>query len=350
MTQGGGSPGTGLLGSSPAMAALRARIAPVARARRTTLISGPTGTGKELVARALHDAGQPAGAPFVVVHCGALPDTLAEDELFGHAHGAFTGARERRRGLIRSAESGTLFLDEINTLNPHVQASLLRFLESGELRSLGSDRVETADTWVLAATNQDLGASVRNGSFRSDLLFRLEVLRIDLPPLRLRGDDIELLAYHFLHEAVGPGRSFTARAIAALHRHDWPGNVRELKHCVERASLLTQSELIDAEDLGLDPGAAFVPPRTQEAKDEDQALEDTLWRLIDRDGLSLAEALEHCERAIIEAALRAEQGHRTRAAERLRIHLRTIFKKLNGRRPPSPRPSRREQPELPLTH
>jgi DNA-binding NtrC family response regulator len=343
-------PAAGLLGASPVMEELRAKIGPVARARRTTLISGPTGTGKELVARALHDAGQPTGAPFVVVHCGALPDTLAEDELFGHAHGAFTGARERRRGLIKSASNGTLFLDEIEALNPHVQANLLRFLESGELRSLGSDRVETAHTWVLAATNQDLAESVRSGVFRSDLLFRLEVLRIELPPLRLRGNDIELLAYHFLHQAVGPGRSFTAAAIAALHRHDWPGNVRELKHCIERAALLTEHELIDARDLGLDPGVNFRGLRAREPKDEDQALEDALWSLIERDGLSLAEALETCEQAIISAALRAEDGHRTRAAERLRIHLRTIFKKLNGRRGHPPTRMRDRIELSPPTH
>lgn len=305
------------------MRAVVSKIGPLARAHRTTLISGPTGSGKEIVAKALHDQGQPPGAPFVVVHCGAIPDTLAEDELFGHTYGAFTGARERRGGMLRAAAGGTLFLDEIDSLSPKVQANLLRFLESGEFRSVGSDRIERAQTWVIAATNNDLSEGVRRGSFRADLLYRLEVMRLELPPLRLRDADIELLAYHFLFETVGAGRSFTPRAIAALHHHEWPGNVRELKHCVERAALLTNAQFIDAEDLGLDahdgrPLPVADPP----------GFEDDLWNLVARDGLSLAEAVSHCERAIIGAALRAENGNRTRAAQRLNIHLRTIFKKL----------------------
>jgi DNA-binding NtrC family response regulator len=175
---------------------------------------------------------------------------------------------------------------------------------------------------VIAATNHDLVDSVRRGSFRADLLYRLSVMRLDLPPLKMRGGDIELLAYHFLHEAVGPGRSFTHDAIAAMHRYPWPGNVRELKHCVERAALLSESKFLSAADLGLEGETASIGPA------ESKSLEDDLWRLIERDGLSLSEALSHCERAIIDAALRAEDGNRTRAAERLHIHLRTIFKKL----------------------
>jgi DNA-binding NtrC family response regulator len=311
-----------LIGESAAICSIRSKIGPIARAHRTTLISGPTGTGKEVVASALHEVGQRAGAPFVVVHCGAIPDALAEDELFGHTMGAFTGARERRRGMLRAASGGTLLLDEIDSLSPHVQANLLRFLESGELRSVGSDRVERADTWVIAATNRDLAESVRTGSFRADLLYRLSVLQLELPPLRMRGADVELLAYHFLHAVVGPGRSFTPDAIAAMHRHDWPGNVRELKHCVERGALLTEGKFIDARDLGLRADGPAPEPA------EVQSLENDLWGLVERDGLSLSEALSHCERAIIDAALRAEDGNRTRAAERLRIHLRTIFKKL----------------------
>jgi DNA-binding NtrC family response regulator len=318
------SAGRGMVGDSTAMRAVVAKLVPIARARRTTLIAGPTGTGKEVVAKMLHDLGQERSKPFVVVHCASIPEHLAEAELFGHTQGAFTGARDRRGGMLRAAAGGTLFLDEIDSLSPKVQATLLRFLESGEFRSVGSDRTEHTSAWVLAATNHDLGERVRRGAFRADLLYRLEVMRVDLPPLRLRGGDIELLAYHFLHEVCGPGRSFTARAVAALHRHDWPGNVRELKHCVERAALLTEGEFIDAEDLGLDPdGAPAVAAETT------ASLEEDLWRLIERDGLSLAEAVSHCERALIDAALRAENGNRTRAARRLNIHLRTIFKKLH---------------------
>ena len=316
--------GQSIIGESQAMRTVLAKMPQIAKARRTTLISGPTGTGKEVVAKALHDLGQSPGTPFVVVHCGAIPDTLAEDELFGHTSGAFTGARERRAGMVRAAAGGTLFLDEIDSLSPKVQANLLRFLESGEYRSIGSDRIERAhNTWVIAAANSDLNDGVRRGAFRADLLYRLEVMRVDLPPLRLRGADIELLAYHFLYQTVGAGRSFTARAMAALHRHEWPGNVRELKHCVERAALLTDAEFIDVDDLGLN-----VDDLPMVAEHHAASLEDDLWKLVERDGLSLAEAVEHCERAIIDAALRRENGNRTRAAERLNIHLRTIFKKL----------------------
>ena len=327
----GAAPSLPIIGESPAIQSVLTRLGPIARARRTTLISGPTGTGKEIVAHELHREGQPAGTPFVVVHCGALTDTLAEDELFGHARGAYTGARDARGGLIRAAAGGTLFLDEVDSLSPKVQANLLRFLESGEFRSLGSDRLEHARPWVIAATNRDLGEQVRTGAFRADLWYRLDVIRLELPPLRLRGWDIDLLAEFFLREVAGTSKHFSPSALAALHRHDWPGNVRELRHCVERAALLSMGPLIDAADLGLSaPGGLPEPSENPPPKPE---LEQELWQLVDRDGLSLAEAVLHCERAIISAALRAESGNRTRAADRLRIHLRTIFKKLERGRP-----------------
>jgi two-component system, NtrC family, response regulator AtoC len=316
----------GLVGESSQMRDVLVRLDACARVRRTTLITGPTGTGKEMVARALHDRGQPPSRPFVVVHCGALPDSLVEDELFGHTRGAFTGARDARAGLVRAAAGGTLFLDEVDSLSPKVQANLLRFLESGEFRSVGSDRVERIQAWVIAATNHDLGEGVKRGEFRADLLYRLEVMRIALPPLRVRGDDVELLAHHFLRETVGPGHDFTPRALAALRAHAWPGNVRELKHTVERAALLAERDVLDVEDLGLASDVAGPPP---DAPPPARDLADDLWDLIARDGLSLAEAVTHCERAIIDAALRAEDGNRARAAERLSIHVRTIFKKLH---------------------
>ncbi len=314
---------TALLGESTAMRAVMGKLMPVARARRTTLITGPTGTGKELIARALHVNGSRPNEPFIAVHCGALTETLAEDELFGHARGAFTGARDVRHGLVRAANGGTLFLDEVDSLTPRVQSNLLRFLETGEMRSLGSDRTETAKAWVLAATNTDLEELVRQGRFRMDLLYRLDVLRVDLPPLRLREGDVELLAWHFLSLAGGNGRAFAASALVAMRAYAWPGNVRELKHRVERAALLSEGPIIEASDLGLDQHGDDLEPA------EEAALASSLWQLISTEGLSLSEALAYCERAIIDAALKAEHGNRTRAADRLRIHLRTIFKKLH---------------------
>jgi len=328
-----------LLGDSALMRALRTQLDLVALARRTTLISGPTGVGKEVVASALHGAAHAgSSAPYVAVHCGALPEQLVEAELFGHTRGAFTNALSARAGLIRSAATGTLFLDEVDSLSPAVQAKLLRFLETGEYRAVGSDRNERADVWVLAATNSDLKARVRSGAFREDLFYRLDVLRLEVPALRLRGGDVEILAGYFLASAGGPGRSFTARAIASLYEHDWPGNVRELKHRIERAALLARTPEIDAEDLGLHPGGA-VPSGAPSVIAATVAAAGgvaggpgsvrDLWQMIERDGLSLAQALERCERMLIEAALHAEHDNRTRAAQRLGIHVRTIFKKLS---------------------
>lgn len=311
-----------LVARSAQMRALLERIPLVARARRTTLISGPTGSGKELVAAQLHGAAHGESAPYVPVHCGALPEPLVEAELFGHTRGAFTGASGSRQGLIRSAAGGTLFLDEVDSLSAAVQTKLLRFLESGEFRSVGSDHCERGNVWVIAATNRDLRERVARGEFREDLLYRLDVMHLRVPPLRLRGPDIELLARHFLTQSAPRPLDFTPRALSSLLAHAWPGNVRELKHRVERASWLTRSDWIDVEDLELESS----PPRADES-DGGIALE--LWNLVQRDGLSLAKAIAYCERELIQAALRAENDNRTRAAQRLGIHVRTIFKKLS---------------------
>jgi DNA-binding NtrC family response regulator len=304
------------------MRALSSRIGAVARARRTTLISGPTGSGKEVVASALHAAAQPSHAPYVVVHCGALPEQLVEAELFGHTRGAFTGATQARPGLIRSAQGGTLFLDEIDSLSLALQAKLLRFLETGELRAVGSDSTEHADVWVLAATNCDLRERIAHRDFREDLYYRLEVMHLRIPPLRLRGGDVELLARFFLAGIAGSAQDFSAAALEALQRHDWPGNVRELKHRVERAALLTANAWIEPIDLELD---GLPAPGSGQTDDELRGL----WRLIERDGLSLGQAIAACERRLIETALQLENDNRSRAAQRLGIHVRTIFKKLS---------------------
>jgi two-component system, NtrC family, response regulator AtoC len=310
-----------LIAESAAMQLVVERLPTIAKARRTTLLCGATGTGKEVIARALHAEAGLTGS-YVAVHCGAIPDSLMEAELFGHTRGAFTGATQPRAGLIRSAAKGTLFLDEVDSLSPSAQVKLLRFLETGEFRAVGSDHEERADTWVIAATNRDLGDSVKRGQFRADLMYRLDVMRLDLPSLSARGADVERLANHFLGP---PGRLvFSDDAIVAMRAYGWPGNVRELKHVVERAALLCVGTVISAAALGLSPERSESVAHSDEAR----TLARELWSLIEKDNLSLGEAIEHCEQVLIQAALHAEANNRTRAAQRLGIHMRTIFKKL----------------------
>jgi len=315
-----------LLGASRQFEMLKSRLPAVARAQRTTLIAGPTGSGKDVVARALHASSPRRASPFVAVHCAALPDTLVEAEMFGHARGAFTGATHARPGLIRSAAGGTIFLDEVDSLPAGAQAKLLRFLESGEYRAVGADQVEHSDAWVLAATNQNLEDRVARGQFRADLMYRLAVVNLQVPALADRPEDILTLAHHFLAQATGGTKRFDDTALGALETYAWPGNVRELRHRVETAALLDEGEVIDRHALGLPSGAreAAAPVMAHERA----GLEDDLWSLITRDKMTLSEAMARCEQLMIRAALRAEGNNRTKAAGRLGIHVRTIFKKL----------------------
>ena len=226
-----------LIGQSPTFLALKDRLPVIAQAQRTTLIGGPTGSGKDVVARSLHRQSARSERPYVAVHCAALPDNLVEAEMFGHSRGAFTGATQSRPGLIRSALDGTLFLDEVDSLPASAQAKLLRLLETGEYRAVGADRVERSDAWVIAATNRDLADCVRQGSFRADLMYRLAVVKLDVPSLRERSTDILRLADHFLDQVSGATKYFDDGARRALLSYAWPGNVRELKHRVEAAAL-----------------------------------------------------------------------------------------------------------------
>jgi len=327
-----------LLGESLGVRAVRERLPQIARVRRTTLLVGPTGTGKDLAARMLHQLSFRRDRPFVTVHCAALPESLIEAEMFGHCRGAFTGATQTRAGLVRTASQGTLFLDEIDSLPIGAQAKLLRFLETGEYRAVGSDKLEYSDAWVLAATNQDLSLRVQNGTFRADLLYRLAVMRVDLPALRDRPSDILYLAQFFLSQVGRGNKCFSAEAQAALVNHPWPGNVRELKHRVESAALLTEALVISDGALGLGWHAGAieraVPARDGQGGPETVAngdaipLERELWTLIAQEGMTLSTAVNLCEQLMIQAALRAEGNNRTRAANRLGIHVRTIFKKL----------------------
>jgi DNA-binding NtrC family response regulator len=234
-------------------------------------------------------------------------------------------------GLIRSAAQGTLFLDEVDSLPAGAQAKLLRFLESGEFRAVGSDRTEHSGAWVIAATNQDLGDCVQRGAFRADLMYRLSVVRLDVPPLSARREDILLLADHFLELIAGGSKRLAEEARHALLSYDWPGNVRELKHRVESAAILALEEEIGEGALGL-PLARHAAPKLGVVPElvPSVPLERELWSLIEQDGLTLSAALARCEEILVQAALRAENMNRTRAAGRLGIHVRTIFKKLTS--------------------
>jgi len=314
-----------VVGESAPIVAMCRRLDAIARAERTTLITGPTGTGKDVVAQALHGRSRRNTEPFVVVHCAALPETLVEAELFGHSRGAFTGATQARDGLVRTAEQGTLFLDEIDSLSLGAQAKLLRFLETGEFRPVGADHTERSSAWVVAATNQDLHARARHGQFREDLLYRLEVVRVAIPPLRERLGDIPQLIEHFLGQLGLAHKRLSPAARIALDHHAWPGNVRELRHRIEAAAVLGDADVIELEDLGLDP----APPPLAELLDAGGlGLESELWRLVADQGMSLAQATSACEDILVRAALRHEGHNRTRAAARLGINVRTIYKKL----------------------
>ncbi|MGB3541516.1 sigma-54 interaction domain-containing protein [Rubrivirga sp.] len=246
---------TEIVGTSPAMEGLFETLRRVIDTDATVLIEGETGTGKELVARALHYEGPRAKQPFVALFCGSLPDELLESELFGHKKGAFTGAATDKKGLFEAADGGTIFLDEVGDLSPKLQTALLRVLQTGEVRRVGDTATRRVDVRVVSATNQPLADLVEENRFREDLMYRLNTIRVELPPLRQRRTDVALLAHHFLDRyAVGPRErveGFSADALDALKRHRWPGNVRELEGTVERAVVMARSSVVTAEDLRL---------------------------------------------------------------------------------------------------
>jgi len=243
-----------LVGTTEVFRRVVARLPALAQSSETVLITGETGTGKELVARGLHHLGPRAAGPFVPVNCASLPESLLESELFGHEAGAFTGARARRRGLIAQADAGTLLLDEIDALPPRAQAALLRLLQENTFRSLGGSREERVHVRFVAATNAPIRRLVDEGRFRADLYYRLCVLCVHLPALRERREDIVTLAAHFAEKyspMPGPPRRLTREARAALIAYDWPGNVRELQNAIIRAVQSSDGEVIDVADLGL---------------------------------------------------------------------------------------------------
>src|SRR3954447_6705275 len=242
-----------IVGQSPSLRATLDIIRQAAPSSATVLLLGESGTGKELFARALHEHSPRANGPFVPINCAAIPETILESELFGYERGAFTGAVQRKEGRIERAQGGTLFLDEIGELTPGVQVKLLRFLQEGEIERLGGTGTIKVDSRVVAATNQDLGARVRENKFREDLFYRLNVIQVVLPPLRDRVEDVPLLADHFIARYAAKNgksiRGLTRAALAAMEAYPWPGNVRELEHAIERAVVLSRGAQIDADDL-----------------------------------------------------------------------------------------------------
>jgi DNA-binding NtrC family response regulator len=299
----------GFIGRSAPMKRLFEQIGRLASSPAPVLITGETGTGKELVAGALHQAsGRDA---FVAVNCAAIPEKLLESELFGHVKGAFTGAHEDRKGLFEQADGGTLFLDEIGDLPLSLQAKLLRTIQFGELRRVGESEAREVRVRVLAATHRDLGVSVREGRFREDLFYRINVLRLDVPPLRDRPSDIPLLTEHFVAELArrdGREARFSSAALGALLAYRWPGNVRELQHAVEFAVVLEEGPEVGVEDL---------PPPVAAAAAAAFAAEPPRIR-------TLAEV----EREHILGVLEAADGNRSRAAELLAIPRRTLYRRL----------------------
>jgi DNA-binding NtrC family response regulator len=318
---------TGIVGNSPNLLAVLDRVKLVAPSRATVLIDGESGTGKELIAQAIHQASPRARAPFIAVHCAALSENLLESELFGHERGAFTGAMERRIGRFEAAVGGTLFLDEIGEISLSTQVKLLRFLETKSIERVGGSKPIELDVRLVAATNRRLESLVREGKFREDLFFRLNVVRIELPPLRARPDDIPALLAHYLkvfsEENGHPPLTLEAGAIATLRAYAWPGNIRELRNFCENAVVLRRGGKLTEYDL--DPkfrqGAQSV-----EAARAAGGAEAAGGAASAAPGNSLS--VEANEKHLLREALIKSRGNRTRAAQLMGVSRRTLHRKL----------------------
>jgi two-component system response regulator HydG len=320
-----------LIGESSSMQTVFKVIGQVAPTRASVLITGESGTGKELVAQAIHQASPRRHGPFIKLHCAALAETLLESELFGHEKGSFTGASGRREGRFKQADGGTLFLDEIGEIPLSTQVKLLRFLQERTFERVGSNETLKVDVRVIAATNRRLEEEVREGRFREDLYYRLNVVSIEMPPLRVRPNDILLLAEHFLKKyAVENGKKikgFSPEALERLSEHGWPGNVRELENVIERSVVMCDGELITPESL---PVSLTTPQKA----------------VVRIPGSTFAEI----ERHAILSTLEAVGGSTTRAARMLDISVRTIQYRLHeyglARRPNAPKPDRKSDPQI----
>ncbi|HXK27771.1 MAG TPA: sigma-54 dependent transcriptional regulator [Candidatus Binatia bacterium] len=303
-----------IIGQSEAMQKVFESVAQVSDLFANVLITGESGTGKELIARAIHFNSSRATGPFVAVNCAAIPETLLESELFGYVRGAFTDAKKDRRGLFQEATGGILFLDEISEIPLNLQAKLLRALEDKEIRPLGANQAEKVDTRVLSASNRILDDMVRQGTFRPDLYYRLNVIRIELPPLRERSEDIALLVDHFIRKfSDGAGRKVTGiqeEALTALKNYSWPGNIRELEHTIERAVLLGRGSTVSIDDL---------PPQLAACGESAVVLGAALAKQL---------TLRDLEREYIGKVLQTTQGNKTEAARILGVDRTTLYRKL----------------------
>jgi two-component system, NtrC family, response regulator PilR len=304
-----------IIGRSGRMQAVYQMIETVAGVQSTVLITGESGTGKEMVARAVHNLSPRADKPFMPINCGAFTETLLESELFGYVRGAFTGATANRKGLFEAADKGTIFLDEIGEMSPTMQVKLLRVLQERKVRPVGAHEESAFDTRVIAATNRDLSAMVKQGAFREDLYYRISVIPIELPPLRERREDIPDLVEHFTHKfcaQTGRALHVSERAMEHLERYSWPGNVRELEHTIERAVALERADAIQPEALPqqvTNYNPARVAPSAFDLPDE---------------GINLVAHLEHLEKTYLLEALRRTGGNQTRAAEVLHLSVRSL--------------------------
>jgi len=325
---------SGIVGNSPAIRHVFEMISHVAATDATVLVTGESGTGKELVARSLHEHSPRASRHFIALNCGALTETLLESELFGHERGAFTGADTRRRGLFEEANGGTLFLDEVGELTPATQVRLLRVLQERHVRPVGSNHAKPIDVRVIAATNRDLGEEVGQRRFREDLFYRLNVVSIDLPPLRNRGEDLLLLAHHLLNKhgsRLGkPGLRFSSEAVEALSAYPFPGNIRELENAVERAVIMTNDDTVRAEAFPAQLRRMSSRPRLRAVTD-----------------LDFPEARARFERSYLEQILEETAGNLSQAARRAGMD-RSNFRRLlerHGVRPTASLPSHDERNE-----
>jgi DNA-binding NtrC family response regulator len=302
-----------MVGESDAFRRVLDIAAKVAPTESTVLIQGGSGTGKELVANFIFQNSNRKDAPFVTLNCASIPDTLIESELFGYEKGAFTDARSMKQGIVEIADKGTLFLDEIGDISPIVQPKILRFIQSGEFRRVGGNTTLTADVRILSATNKNLKDEVREGRFREDLLYRLNVITIDIPPLRQRKDDIPLLVAGFINSRMKTRTkpTISPRALEVLMDYDWPGNIRELENVIERAAILCRNNVIEPQDLSL----PHTPTPLPSGGHPDNKLGTAL-------------ALKEIERLHIEGVLKSFRGNKAEAAKILGISLKTLYTKI----------------------